>query len=608
MSHIDEAFKRVGRVGHLVEGRQAGAAAEPRTPAMLERYMLEEAPRVDESKGSALTAGRQVVGRRQPVEDRSSVLPPSESKPAEPEGNVDPDKLVDFRQIADYAGFVAGALGRHKIIAGVTFILVLAVTAAAAHFWPKTYHVQAKLLAQRYDRIAALDNPGRAFGPDTDVPSRSAEAAVLRHDNLVTVIKQTDLLNQWERTRAPILKVKDAMFQRVFGKPTTDEQLDGFIGLLEQRLLVSVNAEGMIEFNLDWPDGRVAYELVHAAMQNFIESRRASETSAITESISILGRSAASLQADIDRSFAELQSEQARRPRAEPAKRAAPAPSTFITSAAADPAPPILAGASPEILSDMTRQKAALDLTRQEIAKLEDSRRQQLSDLQAKLASGLTIYTEGHPTITGLRQSIASVSRDSPQLIALRSEAQRLEAQFESTSKIVEDEEEKAEFARRAPAGQQVARPSEKPVSARTAQIAALAPLPGAALASVSRASDEVAFGGSPSDSTSPSSLRLRLELGQLSSIRDRINGAQIELASSEAAFQYRYSVMKPAQEPRKPIKPNVPAILVAGALGAFLLAMAASVGTDLLSGRIVEPWQLERQVGVPVLFRLRQV
>ena len=47
---------------------------------------------------------------------------------------------------------------------------------------------------------------------------------------------------------------------------------------------------------------------------------------------------------------------------------------------------------------------------------------------------------------------------------------------------------------------------------------------------------------------------------------------------------------------------------LIALGILALLLAIAAATGTDLLSGRIVEPWQLERQVGVPVLIRLRRL
>ena len=153
-----------------------------------------------------------------------------------------------------------------------------------------------------------------------------------------------------------------------------------------------------------------------------------------------------------------------------------------------------------------------------------------------------------------------------------------------------------AELARRGVASQLTAQQREKPATT-PAEIAAPSTILGL--------NEAAALAGSPSDASSPSSLRLRLELGQLASIRDRINGAQIELATSQAAFKYRYNVTRPPQVPRRPSKPNGLAILIAGALGALLLAIASSAGADVLGGRIIEPWQMERQVGVPVLLRL---
>ena len=46
-------------------------------------------------------------------------------------------------------------------------------------------------------------------------------------------------------------------------------------------------------------------------------------------------------------------------------------------------------------------------------------------------------------------------------------------------------------------------------------------------------------------------------------------------------------------------------AILAAGALASLLLAVVAAVTADVARGRILEPWQVERLVGVPVSVRL---
>src|SRR6202035_3106053 len=98
-------------------------------------------------------------------------------------------------------------------------------------------------------------------------------------------------------------------------------------------------------------------------------------------------------------------------------------------------------------------------------------------------------------------------------------------------------------------------------------------------------------------ETTDIGSVSLRLELNQLESVLERTDGARIELAVSKAAFKYRYTVIRPAQVPRVPIRPNLPMILATGVLGSFLFAFAVVVGKDVLSNRILEVWQVERKL-----------
>jgi capsular polysaccharide biosynthesis protein len=94
--------------------------------------------------------------------------------------------------------------------------------------------------------------------------------------------------------------------------------------------------------------------------------------------------------------------------------------------------------------------------------------------------------------------------------------------------------------------------------------------------------------------------------LNQLESVLERTDGARIELAVSHAAFKYRYTVIRPAQVPRDPLFPDVKLLLAAGFLASLLLALAVVVAKDLLSNRILEAWQIERRLGLPVLGTLR--
>jgi uncharacterized protein involved in exopolysaccharide biosynthesis len=179
---------------------------------------------------------------------------------------------------------------------------------------------------------------------------------------------------------------------------------------------------------------------------------------------------------------------------------------------------------------------------------------------------------------------------DSPQITALHSDLDKLEAEYQEKSAAADDQLIQAELRRRAAAA--LTTPVQgPPTPVREVQDA---PPPAPAAAAL------------PNKETEFASVRLRTELNQLQSLLERTDGARIELAVSQAAFKYRYSVINPAQVPKDPISPNLRLIIIAGVLASLLLAVAGAVGTDLLSNRILEPWQVERQLGLPILGTVR--
>ena len=50
-----------------------------------------------------------------------------------------------------------------------------------------------------------------------------------------------------------------------------------------------------------------------------------------------------------------------------------------------------------------------------------------------------------------------------------------------------------------------------------------------------------------------------------------------------------------------------MPAFLGAGVLASLLLAAMAAVAADLAGGKVLEAWQVERQLGVPVALTLQE-
>jgi uncharacterized protein involved in exopolysaccharide biosynthesis len=607
MSRIDDALRRI-----------TGAKAEPRPASGLERYASEPGYRPEESNSSPFVATDPLPVERRPSVSQNAAAPtvraivptqtvpaitPAQSEPnPEAEPHKDPEKLLDLRPIADYLGFLGGSLRRHKILAATTFLLAFALTAAIAMLLPKTYHVQTRLLAQRNEVMSALSNPGRAVPWDADAPTKAAAETILRRDNLISLIRQTDLLNEWERTRIPVLKFKDWLKSFMGRRATPDEKLEALVGLLEARMYVVASpvGDGTVTIDLDWPNAEMAYRLVAAAQQAFIDARQVAERAAINESIAILERYSTTLHENINNTLAELQRTQPQGRSAGGTARTAvvsapvtPPLTTASVTAILPPVPDAALGV-PALGADLDdpeipRLKNALTSKRQEIASLEDQRRHQLSDLQAQLTRLTTIYTPAHPMVQGAQQNIAALSRDSPQLAALKTETDRMDSEYQkrvaAVAELQQVEQLKTEFANRG----------------HSADAAAQAPRAAVAKAAPT-APPEKSNAPGGNDPTDFASIQLRLELNQLESVLERTDGARIELAVSDAAFKYRYSVIRPPQVPRDPIRPNLRMIVIAGFFGSLLLGFAAAVGKDLLSDRIFERWQIERHLGLPIL------
>jgi uncharacterized protein involved in exopolysaccharide biosynthesis len=210
---------------------------------------------------------------------------------------------------------------------------------------------------------------------------------------------------------------------------------------------------------------------------------------------------------------------------------------------------------------ELVRLQAQLESKQRALADVEEFRRRRLSDIQAQLDQARNSLSDAHPRIVGLRKDIEAASRETPQLEALREEER-------AARKAYSDR-----VARENPGGGAAA-PSQLPA---------------------------IEVNASPIDDD-PRVRQLRVQAEQMSL---RVNAAQIELDAARAAFKYRYNVIWPPQLPTEPVSPNPKKIFPAGLVASLLLALLVASAPDLLRGRILEPWQIERQLQVPLLGRI---
>ena len=486
-------------------------------------------------------------------------------------------ELFDTELIRQVVGFVFRGVRRHRVLSGLSFVCVLVFGVLAAVLLPRTYHVESRLLANNNDLIRALGNP-RSSVPSED-PTRAARELIFAHDNIVSLIKQTNLLKNWEETRPPLVKWKDAVVQAVAGVPPDDEKVDAMAGLLEKRLQVSTDQQ-TVTISIDWHDAQMAYLLVETAQQNFLETRHVTEMTAISEALSILEMHGGQMQKMVDDALHELERVRDLRRKGTLAggQPPVPAPESGAQTFAPTPSIPERAEGPPSATEqELAQLKFLLNSKKRALGDLEDFRSRRGAELTAQLQEQKVQYADQHPVVLDTRQRIDALKADSPQMSQVKGDIDALEHEYRrkggrDADALVEPSRPRGPL-RRAPQGAQ------------------------AALSSAELSDDPlVEF----------SRNNLRVAAAKYEELLMRIDSARIEQDTARAAFKYRYSVVRPASVPRKPVKPDVGLIVALTVFAALALALVTGAARDWLSGRLVEPWQVERALELAVLSQVR--
>jgi len=97
----------------------------------------------------------------------------------------------------------------------------------------------------------------------------------------------------------------------------------------------------------------------------------------------------------------------------------------------------------------------------------------------------------------------------------------------------------------------------------------------------------------------------LKTAVARYNDLATRVDSARFELNTAQVAFQHRYVVVSEPEIPRRPVKRLHAQVAMAGVAAALLLGLLIGAIRDLLSGRILEPWQV-KNLGLQVLGDLR--
>lgn len=483
-------------------------------------------------------------------------------------GDEEEEEGLDWEKISGYLRFVTGALRRRWWVAGGIFVVGAALTYTVFWLMPRAYLVETQLLAQK--------NPMNVTGGQQrgDSPTRAAAETVLRRDNLIALLEKSEVVKYWEQTRSNASRVRGWINQKL-GRPPMSEadKMDMLVGTLESKLAVETKAdwagEGTVTITLEWSDAKMGYRLVNAAQQSFIEARHLTEISAISEGMSILLGRAASMREEIDSLVKKIEAKKTKGKTTTADADETPAPRR--PSAAAPSATPTTTASDREAIQQL---QSLWEGKKSAIKDLEDHRRKRIDELQTKLLELRATYADSHPSIVDTQQTIETLSQESPQLVQLKREEAALRNQYLGRAAKL-PEGATVGMGRHAPRG----------TSARAA--------------AEPNSSDD--------RETEFAKAQLRFTGDAYDDLLARIEGSHMELETARAALKYRYTVVKPPQMPREPIKPKAAKILGGGVVASLLFAVLAAIALDLRSGRVYERWQLERALRLPVLAEIRR-
>lgn len=449
----------------------------------------------------------------------------------------DPNSLFAPGEVRDYLGFGVRAVGRRWKRAASVALAFAAIVFAASRVLPRSYHVQSRIFA-----LPEGNAPGvtRSASEEPLGLAQGAAEVVVSQRSLRELIREKDLAARWNATRPPLLRLMD----QIRGAPPAGES--ALAGTLAKKLKVQVKGQEVL-IDFDWPEAKGAYEVVHAAEQALLASRREAELAPLERKAQALEADAAAAQGRIDASIVAI--EAATRAR----RRGARASSVRGLQAEGH------FGALPD--ARLASQRMQLVARRKAIAELEDVRRKHSTDLQATYAEQKATLGPGHPALLDTQEKLKAVEQQGAQLEAMKAQEQQLLAAYVAAG------------------GKEIELSGDS----------------GPAWPLELKEDDEnVAYGKA----------RISMELSGLQHLLSERSAAQVALAAARAAFDDRYVVLAPAELPEKPA--SHAALLLAGLLGGLALGLLAAVAADLRGGIIRERWQAGRLLGLPVLAEVR--
>jgi uncharacterized protein involved in exopolysaccharide biosynthesis len=452
----------------------------------------------------------------------------------------------DFTATKEMLALILRAPLRRPKLALVIFASVMLLATIAAVSASPTYQAQAAIVVQKNAMLPTFGDAAKNVPSNEIDPAVGVFETVKGRQSLISLAQQTHLV---EKTKIP----SNAPLS------TDEDRLQAVVKVLERKLTVTSDG-ATVNFVADWSDPQTAYDLVSAAVHNFLDGRTAAEVAIVSDAIDLLEEHAKSEREGIDVAMDEFLR----------LKETWKAPAASRAPVAGSNQPRTGETVGPAQQAEIAKR---LDEKKQQIKEMQEDRRRQLSELNAQMAGVLGTLTPSHPTAIALRRKLDAFSAEPANLTALKNEERSLLNELASI---------------------------EGPKDGARASAAALGVLSTRGSGASSVASKQDLEIVDPASAMALSKLQSRIR--KYEDFMDQISAAKLQLDLARNAFKYRYSVFKPAELPTSPKYPVRLLIMVGGTFLAAFLAAIVGVLLDLASGHFVEPWQVKRKLNLPLL------
>jgi uncharacterized protein involved in exopolysaccharide biosynthesis len=466
--------------------------------------------------------------------------------------------------LRSYLTFAKNAIAAHRLLIGVVTVVGFVLTGLVVKYIPRTYSCATVLMTVEN---AVLEGNGGGR------PLAGAEGLMMRHENLERLIKETGLVRKYYPRRPPLLRAKDKIMASLVG-PLDDKVITAIlVGTLESRLHVEAKND-TLEIRVDWSDPATTAEVARAAQDAFLKLRHRAEISAFQEKMGILDAHAMKMREEItvlaDQMKSALQAKAEEITKASKAKGTGDSPALKVTTLRPRPAP-VPDSQLPELREKLAAAKAKLTATEHERSSRISGERAKLDELKLRL-------TPNHPQVITQSERLAAAEDVPSELALLRAEVSDMEIQIKQRDAM----------AKTGSVGSTRVLVSATPGSAASEVISA----------DVMRLLDN-------EDVDPALSAQMSGAIVRYGALRDEVRGAKLALDTAQAAFNHRYQIVIPVEEPDRPSKPALPLVALAGIALSLILAFSLPILLELKRGVIVERWQIDH-FQLPVLAELR--